>query len=107
MDQKMLEGQATESQKDRDDFLGVSDNLDLGGAGANPVCVPAHLEFCIVCSLLGALLENMQSKQMKSEFNILLRTGLECMTVESGVSTAEVRLQGVASTYKKLHPSFT
>ena len=88
MDQKMLEGQVAESSKDRDDVVGVSDNLDLGGAGANPVCVPARLEFCVVRSLLGGLLENMQSKQTKSEFNILLRTGLEGTTVESGVSAA-------------------
>ena len=77
-----------ESPKDGDDFVGVSDNLDLGGAGANPVCVPARLEFCVVRSLLGGLLENMQSKRTKSEFNILLRTGLEGTTVESGVSAA-------------------
>jgi hypothetical protein len=88
MDQKMLEGQAAESLKDRDDFVGVSDNLDLGGAGANPVCVPACLEFCIVCSLLGGLLENMQSKRTKSEFNILLRTGLEGTTVSPEFSAA-------------------
>ena len=86
----MLEGRAAESLKDGDDFVGVSDNLDLGGAGANPVCVPAHLEFFIVCSLLGGLLENMQSKQTKSEFNILLRTGLEGTMVESRVSIVEV-----------------
>jgi hypothetical protein len=81
----MLEGRAVESLKDRDNFVGVSDNLDLGGAGANPVCVPARLEFCIVRSLLGGLLENMQSKQMKSEFNIPLRMGLEGTMVESRV----------------------
>jgi hypothetical protein len=58
----MLEGCAVESLKDRDDFVGVSDNLDLGSAGANLVCVPARLEFCIVHSLLGGLLENMQKE---------------------------------------------
>jgi hypothetical protein len=52
---------------------------------APSVCVSARLEFCVVCSLLRGLLENMQSKRMKNEFNILLRTGLEGMTVESGV----------------------
>ena len=90
MDRKMLEGRAVESPKYGDDVVGVSDNLDFGGAGAgaNLVCVPAHLEFCIVRSLLGGLLENMQSKRTKSEFNILLRMGLEGMTVESGVSAA-------------------
>ena len=77
-----------ESPKDGDDVVGVSDNLDFGGAGANPVCVPAHLEFCIVRSLLGGLLENMQSKRTNSEFNILLRTGLEGTTVGSGASAA-------------------
>ena len=65
----MLEGWTAESLKDGDDFVGVS---DLGGAGANPVYVPVRLEFCVVRSLLGGLLENMQSKRTKSEFNILL-----------------------------------
>jgi hypothetical protein len=84
----MLEGRAAESPKDGDDFVGVSDNLGLEGAGAKPGCAPARLEFCVVRSLLGGLLENIQSKRTKSEFNILLRTGLDGTIFESGVSAA-------------------
>lgn len=64
MGRKMFKGLAEESPKDGEDADVVSRDLD--GARGKPVCVPACLEFCVVRSLLGAFVGNMQNERRVS-----------------------------------------
>lgn len=60
----MFEGLAIERMKDGEDENVMSHNLD--NPKGKPVSVPACLQFCIVCSLLGAFVRDIQNKRRVS-----------------------------------------